>query len=380
MCGIGGVLLYPKERLPYEYEYIRALVRGIAVENEQRGTDSVGFGVFNKHSYKLLKQPIRATEMIETNVYRDFEHEISYQTSNILIHTRAATKGSFLNNDNNHPIETHRYVGIHNGTLWNDDELFEYYDLHRQGEVDSEVIFRLMDFRGNQLTPNKIAEVSEQLCGMFTFAFVPKEDSSLLYLVRNDNPVTLSHIPELNITVFASLSLFTKAAIEKANQEVGWEVVDPTTVIDCYPGEETIYAFNTSINNPLDQLTQVPTRFKSKEDKYTSHEQQWDDEAYRAFQGYASPEDFRKPERLKFSEVLDVLTSDEIEAIQRHYDAKESLMWAMGYEQGRKSLAVEIEAVRALAYQKGYEKGMDEGFELAVSTQRKKPIALPSGA
>jgi glucosamine 6-phosphate synthetase-like amidotransferase/phosphosugar isomerase protein len=61
-----------------------------------------------------------------------------------IVHTRWATKGDPSNNLNNHPIDVSGIVGVHNGHVSNDDELFkkigkEFYS--RQGQVDSEAAF-----------------------------------------------------------------------------------------------------------------------------------------------------------------------------------------------------------------------------------------------
>lgn len=48
-----------------------------------------------------------------------------------------------MNPFNNHPIRSSQIVGVHNGMLWNDDEIFDDMGIneYRQGEVDSEAIF-----------------------------------------------------------------------------------------------------------------------------------------------------------------------------------------------------------------------------------------------
>jgi glucosamine 6-phosphate synthetase-like amidotransferase/phosphosugar isomerase protein len=413
MCGIGGVLMFPKERSRDEIEYIRVLVRHLAIENQLRGHDATGVAVFNERGNKVFKQPISAKQMVVTDAYSQFERQmIGNKTKNILIHTRAATKGEPENNDNNHPIESHRYIGVHNGIIWNDDELFKQHNMFRQGEVDSEVIFRLLDIRGTLLTMNKIAEISSAMSGSFTFSFVPKAQRNKLYIVRNDNPVTLTYLPELNIIAFASVGYFLKNAIAATNEWFDEEIVDSVKSVDCVPVMETIYAFDTNADNALEQLRQVPTKFKAKGYSYggrswwkKNYKEWYGEDAAEAyyygemddirFQNEADEEgavfkDMREAETAAYAQLLDTLSDDEIIAIEEHFAASESRVWSEGFGEGRGSLAQELEQVRSLAFQKGYEKGMSEGFDIAVSlkpedepedeqTIVEAPLALPSG-
>ena len=47
MCGIGGVLMFPKERSEGEMSYIRELVKNLALYNQARGRDATGFVSFS---------------------------------------------------------------------------------------------------------------------------------------------------------------------------------------------------------------------------------------------------------------------------------------------------------------------------------------------
>jgi len=68
-----------------------------------------------------------------------------------ILHTRWATKGATTNNLNNHPIDVHGIVGVHNGVLNNDDAIFDLLGSERFGEVDSEAAFALLN-HANELS------------------------------------------------------------------------------------------------------------------------------------------------------------------------------------------------------------------------------------
>lgn len=103
----------------------------------------------------LLKRPMKATTFAATGHLA----RIQRHTNTMLIHTRAATTGSPSDNDNNHPIavqardEHPGLVGIHNGVLWNHEDIWKRYPEladERVGEVDSQVIFQIMSRMGRE--------------------------------------------------------------------------------------------------------------------------------------------------------------------------------------------------------------------------------------
>ncbi len=57
----------------------------------------------------------------------------------MLLHTRATTKGSEKNNENNHPVIGFGWVVVHNGSVTNDDDLWDYYHEKQQVERFAEV-------------------------------------------------------------------------------------------------------------------------------------------------------------------------------------------------------------------------------------------------
>ena len=64
------------------------------------------------------------------------------ETVCLLGHTRKPTKGDVGYPNNNH---TKNIIGIHNGTILNDDVLFWGLSMHRNGAVDSEQGLRAFD-------------------------------------------------------------------------------------------------------------------------------------------------------------------------------------------------------------------------------------------
>lgn len=80
-----------------------------------------------------------------------------------IVHTRWATKGSPEVNLNNHPIDVSGIVGVHNGHVSNDDELFKRIDsssYQRQAQVDSEAAFAWLAHGDSQVSlVNRMAQI-----------------------------------------------------------------------------------------------------------------------------------------------------------------------------------------------------------------------------
>jgi glucosamine 6-phosphate synthetase-like amidotransferase/phosphosugar isomerase protein len=98
-----------------------------------------------------------------------------------LVHVRDYTKGHPTIAANNHPVRHGSVVGIHNGIIANDDELFRRHRLERhqpEMTVDSEAIFALVDTHGTR------PEVLEELVGTMAAAWIDERDARTLHVAR----------------------------------------------------------------------------------------------------------------------------------------------------------------------------------------------------
>jgi len=125
MCGIGGVWCFEGVKLNKEdAEKIKTL----SILLEERGTDAYGF----YNGDKVVKFPSRASQVIKMieNI-KPFYKLVKGRTM-FLIHTRLATIGDPINNENNHPFETKDFVLAHNGSIYRNVKFvtksqFNYY-------------------------------------------------------------------------------------------------------------------------------------------------------------------------------------------------------------------------------------------------------------
>lgn len=367
MCGIAGIMMYPKKRTDNELRFIRELAGELAVENQVRGTHATGIATFGKDGYDVLKHDVKAQDFIEYKAWEKFTNKnITNDTYNILIHTRMSTQGSPTINDNNHPIVTATNIGIHNGMIYNDDSLFAKESLYRQAQVDSEVIFRLVDKEiGNDRENTK--NVAEKLSGVYAVAFVKKENRNILNYFRNNNPTTFAYIPSLNITVFASLQTFIESALNTVSalsRHLFEEEIEVGGVIYFTPKENVVMQFDVTENTPLQQMRQEPLRFQEKYDSYSYYGYSgWldDEDFYHDFRtrgtstAYGYDDDVDTEEYASIYDFIDkknlhhLMSDEDFDKMIELLDLSEKNEWSKGYKSGRESLDNDIELIKETA-------------------------------
>lgn len=363
MCGIFGLMMYPKQRNEKELTFIRELASELAIQNQARGSHATGIATFGKDGYDVLKHNISAEELTTYDTWIDFlEKNINNDTYNILGHTRYATQGLPTNNDNNHPIVTATNIGVHNGMIYNDDRLFEKENLFRQAEVDSEAIFRLID---KQVVNNKESSkaVAEKLGGVYAVAYVKKEDRNILNYFRNSNPTTFAYIPELNILVFASIKTYIEEAMVSASESLRYFLGSDIKLGEVHyfsPKENITMQFDVTDNTPMEQLYQEPLRFVDSYDYGYNYYGAWNDDEdwYTDFRtrgnsssssysanddtnDYTSVYDFIDKKGLQY-----LMSDEDFDSLVELLDLSEKNEWSKGYQAGRSSLDNDIKLIK----------------------------------
>jgi len=170
MCGIAGYSLSEKSRVDRTLA-AQALLAGIA----ERGADAVGYAwdVGDGHP-RVHKQRSGASALLE-------RLQVPSAAMAALLHVRDYTKGHPKIEANNHPIRHGTVVGIHNGIIANDEEIFADHGYERAEPdmtVDSEAIFALVDDAGPR------GAVLERLYGTMATAWLDERFPGMVFVVR----------------------------------------------------------------------------------------------------------------------------------------------------------------------------------------------------
>jgi glucosamine 6-phosphate synthetase-like amidotransferase/phosphosugar isomerase protein len=170
MCGIAGYSLSIESGVDRTLT-AQALFAAIA----DRGSDAVGY------AYRSGEGPIVVHKQ-RTGV-RDLLDAVAIpdDASQALLHVRGYTKGHPSLAANNHPIRHGAVVGIHNGIIANDEEIFARhgYDRAEPGmTVDSEAIFALVDRADDRRA------ALEELYGSLAAAWLDDRVADAVYLAR----------------------------------------------------------------------------------------------------------------------------------------------------------------------------------------------------
>jgi CheY-like chemotaxis protein len=153
---------------------------------------------------------------VKTPEYVKLLTRVSQQTTLLLGHTRMPTKGSPICNDNNHPVQAGPVFGVHNGHIANDDDLFQRLDLLRLGQVDSEIIFRILatisptPLNGGYLAA--IQPLMQLLQGQFTFLACDQRQPAKLLVLQHENPLCIHFHARWNALIFSSRYIFLRRA------------------------------------------------------------------------------------------------------------------------------------------------------------------------
>ena len=216
MCGINGILISPG-RTPSQLRRIRELFTANLMANEQRGREATGVALLNKDSgVRVHKAPITASRFIHSSGYLRVLDSLSENTTVMLGHTREPTKGSPQKNANNHPIIRGNIIGVHNGTITNDDLIFAQQTISgdRIGSVDSEAVIALLDsISADMEHPSygkKLYRVSKTVIGSYVILYVNPALPYSVFLLKYKNPVSVHWDSELGALFFSSRYLFLR--------------------------------------------------------------------------------------------------------------------------------------------------------------------------
>ncbi len=210
MCGIFGVTV---GECSFRTRKLPDLLRDLFVFSESRGKEASGIAVCSREKIQVLKSAVAASSMIRSSQYRQLMAETVHGTGEklqkpitIIGHSRLVTDGSRYDQGNNQPVLAGNCVGIHNGIIVNNEQIWkEQSDLRRQYQVDSEVILALLrKFLREQGSIIKAAQKTfTAIQGSASIAVLFRDFDRML-LGTNTGSLYYTRIAPLNALIFAS--------------------------------------------------------------------------------------------------------------------------------------------------------------------------------
>ena len=170
MCGIAGYSLEPRASVDRTLA-AQALLAGIA----ERGADAVGYAHRSPGAPTVVRKRRSGASALLG------ELAVPQAAAGVLVHVRDYTKGHPTIEANNHPVRHGDVVGIHNGIIVNDEELFALHGFERhqpEMSVDTEAIFALAEAFGSR------GRTLEQLRGSMAAAWVDEREDGVVYVAR----------------------------------------------------------------------------------------------------------------------------------------------------------------------------------------------------
>ena len=240
MCSILG-LGFMRGHKAEDSKMIRTIMRHLLIESEGRGTDASGLAFINSKTIHVVKKDIRGSKLISLPEYTQAEHQyMTFSTATpgqggiiakeppiaFIGHCRQQTKGSYLDNNNNHPIVRDKVVGVHNGCISNDDRLFRIYEktFNRNGLVDSEIIFALIEQfskAAHKSVAASIQKMSKATAGSFACAMTHGHQPYIVWLFRRSNPCEIVIFRDIGMVIWASSGRYIENATKNYEAVIG---------------------------------------------------------------------------------------------------------------------------------------------------------------
>ena len=150
-----------------------------------------------------LKGNMPADEFLELHWV---QQHLKENISTMVGHCRMPTKGDPSKNENNHPFSVGNTVIVHQGVLWNDEDLVKKYDFKSPGETDSWVIAEMIEmYRNKGMTMvNAIAQAHSELKGSWAVVAMDRLDPDSLYLFCHFKEFKVIYLPEKDQFIFST--------------------------------------------------------------------------------------------------------------------------------------------------------------------------------
>ncbi|MBR83949.1 MAG: hypothetical protein CMF66_08570 [Magnetovibrio sp.] len=230
MCGIFGFVAAPGTA--FNPGRIRPFLKDLFRLSEPRGQEASGLALAINGEIRVFKRGLAPSAMLASDAYRNFLDQTLAdvvaldgkldKALAIIGHCRMVTNGAEIIPGNNHPILTTQTVGIHNGIITNDEDLWNAHpNLNREHETDSEILFRLIDQHtsARDALTTGITDTFAELQGSASIAFL-RADTPVLGLATNVGSLHTAH-DDGGFFVFTSEAFILNGFLDLHGNEIG---------------------------------------------------------------------------------------------------------------------------------------------------------------
>lgn len=266
MCGIFGyVSAINHSNRSHDVEVIKKLY----TLSESRGKEAAGVISLTQNKIEFMRNAIPASELTRQ---KDFNLLLDRSLSEsglvaVFGHSRLVTNGLSENNANNQPVYSGKILGVHNGIIVNDAELWKRNkQLIKNTEVDTEVLLQLINsnLKKNGIIKS-ITQAYNQIEGVANIALV-FEELNVGVLGTNNGSLYYVQSVDKNTFLFASERFILAEALFKSNLKSNFLIPN---ILQLKPNSILLIDFN-KLNI---QITSFNEKVSLKPDKMNFYRQ-----------------------------------------------------------------------------------------------------------
>jgi len=259
MCGIFGLATNNKKS--FSKNEFKNLVDNLFIFSATRGKEAAGIALQNNENIEVLKEAGSPSEFIKNDSYKKLLDKLFNKSSDdnlsLIGHSRLVTNGLTSQSYNNQPVIVPKIVGVHNGIITNDNELWEFNkDIEREYVVDTEIILKLLNknIKYEKSLSSATAKCFLQLKGSASIGTL-FEDYKCLLLATNTGGIFYILDKTQSIFIFASerfilQKLLNSRFFKKNKKEIEINQLKPNygLIIDLLNINLNLFNFNQENN------------------------------------------------------------------------------------------------------------------------------------
>ncbi len=271
MCGIFGLFVSNNSKI--SPSHVKNIVNNLFRLSESRGKEAAGIALKTHNSIYVLKEPLPASSLIKSKKYQDIlEKSFVNWTSDsslplsIICHSRLVTNGQSELNSNNQPVIKDGSIGVHNGIIVNDKEIWvRFPEIKKQFDVDTEAFLGLFQvFRKRTGSLMHAAQNTFETIRGSASVVILFDDSHYSFIGTNTGSLFLSLSKDKSLLIFASEKYILKELIK--NKDIA-EFFDDTSIsqvkagFGCLVDLENLKLFDFPLKPDIPPATEIPESY-----------------------------------------------------------------------------------------------------------------------